>query len=53
MNRLSREADLLSKRGGKTRLEMRQSVASRYSHHLGEVILLKHIFLAWPPPPES
>ena len=50
MNRRSRGEHLLSKQGGKTRLEVLQSVASHNSYHLGEVVLLRQILHAWPPP---
>lgn len=50
MTRRSREADLLSKRGGKSRLEMLRTIASHNSYHLGQVVQLRQILGAWPPP---
>jgi uncharacterized damage-inducible protein DinB len=50
MNRRSRETDLVSKQGGKTRLEMLEAIASHNSYHLGQVVLLRQILGTWPPP---
>ena len=50
MTRATQEADLLVKRGAKTRLEMLQTIASHNSYHLGQVVLLRERLCAWPPP---
>lgn len=44
------EADLLSKRGGKSRLEMLRTIASHNSYHAGQVVLLRQLLGTWPPP---
>lgn len=46
----SRQADLLAKRGKRSRLEMLQTIASHNSYHIGQVVLLRQILGAWPPP---
>ena len=46
----SRAADLLAKRGKKSRLEMLQGLASHNSYHLGQAALLRQMVGAWPPP---
>lgn len=50
LDRASRTADLLTRRGKKCRLEMLQTIASHNSYHLGQAALLRQIFAAWPPP---
>jgi uncharacterized damage-inducible protein DinB len=50
LERGSRSADLLAKRGKKSRLEMLQAIASHNSYHLGQAALLRQILGAWPPP---
>lgn len=44
-----READLLSKRGKKSPLEMLQTIAAHNSYHAGQVVLLRQMLGAWPP----
>jgi uncharacterized damage-inducible protein DinB len=44
------EGDLLSKRGGKSRMEMIQVIASHSSYHIGQAVLLRQTLGAWPPP---
>lgn len=44
------EADLLLAGDRKTRLDMLQTIASHNSYHLGQVILLRRMLAAWPPP---
>lgn len=46
----SRGADLLSQIGEKSRLEMLQAIAAHNSYHLGQVVALRRILGAWPPP---
>ena len=50
LDRRSRDADLFSKLGKKSRLEMLHTIASHNSYHLGQVVLLRQILGAWPPP---
>ncbi len=50
MKRQSGQADLLSDRRGKSRLEMLQTIALHNSYHLGQVVLLRQMLGAWPPP---
>lgn len=53
LGRLERRAaapDLLSGRGGKTSLEMLQTVGSHASYHAGQAALLRQMLGAWPPP---
>ena len=50
MDRRSRDTDLLSSPGGKSRLEMLQTIASHNSYHLGQVVLLRQMLGVWPPP---
>ncbi len=44
------EGDILSKRGGKSRIEMLQAIASHGSYHIGQVVQLRQMLGAWPPP---
>ena len=46
----SRGPDLLAKRGKHTRLGMLHAIASHNSYHLGQVVVLRQILGAWPPP---
>ena len=50
LDRQSREADLLAKRGKHTRLGLLHAVASHNSYHAGQVALLRQMLGAWPPP---
>lgn len=50
LNRNARAADLFAKQGRKTRLEMLQTLASHNSYHAGQVVLLRQLLGAWPPP---
>ena len=45
----SHKADLYSKRGKKSRLEMIQTIVLHNSYHLGQVVLLRQMFGGWPP----
>jgi len=47
--RRAREADLFSKGGTKSRLEMLQTIASHNSYHAGQVVMLRQVLGAWPP----
>jgi uncharacterized damage-inducible protein DinB len=49
LKRHSREADVLSKRGKTSRIEMLHTVASHNSHHAGQVVLLRQMLGAWLP----
>jgi uncharacterized damage-inducible protein DinB len=42
--------DLLSKHGRKSRIEMLQAIAQHTSYHVGQVVLLRQLMGAWPPP---
>jgi len=48
--RLARPSDLLSKQGKTTRLEMLHNIASHNSYHAGQVVLVRQMLGAWPPP---
>ncbi len=50
LERQSREADLLTKRGKHSRLGMLQALASHNSYHAGQIVMLRQILGAWPPP---
>jgi len=44
------EMDLLEKRGRKTRMEMFQTIALHSSYHIGQLVLVRQMLGAWPPP---
>ena len=44
------EADLMEKRGGKSRMEMLQTIASHSSYHIGQLVTVRQMLGAWPPP---
>jgi uncharacterized damage-inducible protein DinB len=44
------KANLLEKRGKSSPLEMLHAIASHNSYHLGQVVVLRQILGAWPPP---
>ncbi len=50
LERRSRKGDLLAQRGKHTRLGMLHAIASHNSHHLGQVVVLRQMLGAWPPP---
>jgi uncharacterized damage-inducible protein DinB len=50
LRRRIRGIDLLSGPEGRTRLETLHALASHNSHHLGQVVLLRQLQKAWPPP---
>jgi hypothetical protein len=50
LERASGGAELLVKRGKKSRLEMLVTIASHNSYHLGQAALLRQMLGAWPPP---
>jgi uncharacterized damage-inducible protein DinB len=50
LDRRFREADLLSKEGGKSRLEMAQTLGAHNSYHAGQAVLLRQLLGQWPPP---
>lgn len=50
LDRQSREADLLTTRGKHSRLGMLQAIASHNSYHAGQIVVLRQILGAWPPP---
>jgi hypothetical protein len=50
LNRCSREEDPLSKRGKMTRLEMLHLIGAHTSYHVGQVVFLRQLLTAWPPP---
>lgn len=47
--RCSREADLFSKRGKTSPLEMLQTAISHNSYHAGQVVILRQMLGTWPP----
>jgi uncharacterized damage-inducible protein DinB len=48
--RRSRQANLLSTGRAKSGLEMLQTIASHNSYHAGQVVVLRQLLGAWPPP---
>ena len=50
LTRRARNTDLFSRRGNTSRLEMLHTVASHNSYHAGQVVVLRQILGAWPPP---
>jgi uncharacterized damage-inducible protein DinB len=50
LDRQSRQTSLLTVRGKHTRLGMLQAIASHNSYHAGQVVALRQILGAWPPP---
>jgi uncharacterized damage-inducible protein DinB len=54
LRRRSRESELFQKRisagAEKSRLEMLHTIASHGSYHVGQVVLLRQMLGAWPPP---
>jgi len=50
LNRRIGGPDLLAKPGRKTRLEMLHAIASHNSYHAGQVVILRRMLGAWPPP---
>lgn len=50
LERQSRAADLLTMRGEHSRLGMLQAIASHNSYHAGQVVVLRQMLGAWPPP---
>ncbi len=47
---VARKIDLLATGRQKTPLEMLQTIASHSSYHLGQVVVLRQMLHAWPPP---
>jgi uncharacterized damage-inducible protein DinB len=50
LDRQAREQDLFAGRGRKCRLEMLQTIASHNSYHAGQLVALRQMLGAWPPP---
>ena len=50
LERRARKPNRLVPRGKETRLGMLHHVASHNSHHAGQVVTLRQILGAWPPP---
>ena len=50
LTRRSHSAEIESKRRGKSPLEMLLTIASHNSYHLGQVVQLRQMLDAWPPP---
>jgi uncharacterized damage-inducible protein DinB len=54
LGKRSRESDLFRKRisagAEKSRLEMFHTIASHGSYHVGQIVLLRQMLGAWPPP---
>lgn len=50
LGRAPGKGDLLAKRGKSSPLEMLHAIASHNSYHLGQVVVLRQILGAWPPP---
>jgi len=45
-----RSAGLIGKNGGKSPLEMLQTIATHNSYHIGEVVAVRQLMGSWPPP---
>jgi uncharacterized damage-inducible protein DinB len=50
LTRRTRDADLFSKGGRKSRLEMLHTIASHNSYHIGQIVQVRQMLGAWPPP---
>jgi uncharacterized damage-inducible protein DinB len=50
LERLAGKVDLFSRNGEKTRIEMLHTIASHNSYHLGQVVVLRQMLGASPPP---
>jgi uncharacterized damage-inducible protein DinB len=50
LGRQSRAVQLLTTRGKHSRLGMLQAIASHTSYHAGQVVVLRQMLGAWPPP---
>jgi len=50
LDRRAGTEDLFSKGGEKSRLEMLQNISAHNSYHLGQVVLMRQMLGAWPPP---
>jgi len=50
LERRSRDEDLFTKSGAKTRLEMLRAIGSHNSYPAGQVALLRQMLDSWPPP---
>jgi uncharacterized damage-inducible protein DinB len=50
LDRRARRADLLSGHGGKSRLEMLQTIGAHSSYHAGQAVVLRQLLGTWPPP---
>jgi uncharacterized damage-inducible protein DinB len=50
LRRRVREADLVSKGRRKSRLEMLHTIASHNSYHIGQIVQVRQMLGAWPPP---
>jgi uncharacterized damage-inducible protein DinB len=50
LTRRSRQADLFSERASTSPLEMLHTIALHNSYHVGQVVLLRQVLGAWPPP---
>jgi uncharacterized damage-inducible protein DinB len=50
LERRSRKADPLSRRGRMTRMEMLHIIGSHTSYHVGQAAFLRQQLAAWPPP---
>jgi len=46
----ARKTDLFSMRGKKSMLDMLQTIASHNSYHAGQVVEVRRMLSAWPPP---
>ena len=50
LHRHGSDAGLLGGQGKKSRLEMLHGIASHNSYHVGQVVLVRQLLGAWPPP---
>ena len=50
LRRLAQGAELFSRNGQKSKLEMFHTIASHNSYHLGQIVLLRQMLGNWPPP---
>ncbi len=44
------ELNLMEKRGGKSRMEMLQTIAAHSSYHIGQLVTVRQMLGVWPPP---
>ena len=50
LNERSIEADLFTKQGKYSRLEIIEIIAQHNSYHLGQIVVIRQMLGTWPPP---